>query len=189
MTERLDKRGAVRTSEGQDGDLVSRLTGFVCPGRQCMEVVAHAGELRLRVGPASPNDRYVPSADRLLKSVAAAAGAKAIGVILTGMGDDGVEGARFWDGVWWSISLMTTVGWSGQPPHTLVGHLIATVTMVTGFLLLAFTTAVVASLLVREDEEPLDQAELRADREILTEVRALRAELEELRSASRPSDR
>ena len=95
----------------------------------------------------------------------------------------------FWDGVWWSISLMTTVGWSGQVPHTLIGHLIATVTMITGFLLLAFTTAVVASLLVREDEGPLEQAELRADQEILTEVRALRAELEELRSASRPSDR
>ena len=94
FAERLDKRGAIRTTEGQDGDLVARLTGFVCPGRQCMELVAQAGEYRLRVGPASPNDRYVPSADRLLKSAASAAGAKCIGVILTGMGDDGVEGAK-----------------------------------------------------------------------------------------------
>ena len=97
FAERLDKRGAVRTTEGQDGDLVARLTGFVCPGRQCMEVVSHGNELRLRVGPASPNDRYVPSADRLLKSAAAAAAgvrAHCTAVILTGMGDDGVEGAK-----------------------------------------------------------------------------------------------
>ena len=94
FAERLDKRGPVRTSEAQDGDQVARLTGFVCPGRQCMELVNVGQELRLKVAPAGPNDRYVPSADRLLKSAAAAAGAKCIGVILTGMGDDGVEGAR-----------------------------------------------------------------------------------------------
>ena len=95
----------------------------------------------------------------------------------------------FWDGVWWSISLMTTVGWQGQTPHTLIGHLIATITMITGFLLLAFTTAAVASLLVREDEQPLEEAELRADEEILREVRALREELEGLKAASRTPPR
>ncbi|MGA8217784.1 MAG: potassium channel family protein [Solirubrobacterales bacterium] len=89
----------------------------------------------------------------------------------------------YWDGVWWSISLMTTVGWSGQAPHTLIGHLIATATMVTGFLLLAFTTAAVASLLVREDEQPLEEAELRADQEILQEVRALRTEVAALKAS------
>src|SRR5512133_4219953 len=94
----------------------------------------------------------------------------------------------YWDGVWWSISLMTTVGSAGQAPHTLAGHLIATVTMLTGFLLLAFTTAAVASLLVREDEQPLEEAELRADREILSELRALRIEVEALKAASRPPD-
>jgi two-component system chemotaxis response regulator CheB len=41
-----------------------------------------------------PDDRYVPSADRLMHSVAVNARSKAIGVILTGMGDDGVRGAR-----------------------------------------------------------------------------------------------
>ena len=95
FAERLDKRGPVRTSEAQDGDLIGPLTGFVCPGRKCMEVVfsGPSPELRLRVGPAGESDRYVPSADKLFKS-AAPAGSKCIGVILTGMGDDGVEGAK-----------------------------------------------------------------------------------------------
>lgn len=52
------------------------------------------GGLRLRVGAPSDQDRYVPSADRLLSSVARNAGSRAVGVILTGMGDDGVQGAR-----------------------------------------------------------------------------------------------
>jgi two-component system, chemotaxis family, protein-glutamate methylesterase/glutaminase len=96
FAERLDKRGSVRTVEASDGDLIGPLTGFVCPGRKCMELVTSipaGGELRLKVGPADAGDRYVPSADRLFKS-AAVVGAKCIGVILTGMGDDGVEGAK-----------------------------------------------------------------------------------------------
>jgi two-component system chemotaxis response regulator CheB len=94
FAERLDRRGAVRTGEAQDGDRLGRLTGFVCPGRQCMEVAQNGVEFRISVGAPKPDDRYVPSADRLLKSVAQAAGSRAVGVILTGMGDDGVEGAK-----------------------------------------------------------------------------------------------
>lgn len=94
FAERLDRKGSVRTTEASDGERLGKCTGFVCPGRQCMEVLQNGVELRIVVGPPKPDDRYVPSADRLLKSVASAAGPRAIGVILTGMGDDGVEGAR-----------------------------------------------------------------------------------------------
>jgi len=95
FAERIDRRGAVRVSEGQDGDVLLRGTGFVCPGRQCMELVpGGTSELRVKIGPAKAADRYVPSVDRLLSSVAATAGTRAVGVVLTGMGDDGLAGAR-----------------------------------------------------------------------------------------------
>ncbi len=94
FAERLDRRGAFRTSEAQDGDLVARATGFVCPGRQCMEVSSTGAEVKVAVAAPGAGDRYVPSADRLLKSAARAFGPKSVGVVLTGMGDDGTEGAR-----------------------------------------------------------------------------------------------
>jgi two-component system chemotaxis response regulator CheB len=95
FAERIARRGAVRMTEGQDGDVLVKCGGFVCPGRQCMELVPSVGiEFRVKVGPAKPTDRYVPSVDRLLTSAAKAAGSRAIGVVLTGMGDDGLAGAR-----------------------------------------------------------------------------------------------
>jgi two-component system, chemotaxis family, protein-glutamate methylesterase/glutaminase len=100
FAERLDKKGAIRTVEAQDGDIVSARRAYVCPGKMCMEVTGGFGagggyaELRLRIATPNSNDRYVPSADRLLRSVAQVAGSRSIGIILTGMGDDGCVGAR-----------------------------------------------------------------------------------------------
>jgi len=95
FAERLSRRGALRVSEAQDQDTVSEGVGFVCPGRHCMELeVSPRGTMKLKVMQPSERDRYVPSADRLLTSVALGLGRRAVGVILTGMGDDGVEGAR-----------------------------------------------------------------------------------------------
>lgn len=95
FAERLDRRGPVRVSEAQDNDLVGARTGFVCPGRRSMQLMqSPEGEFRLRVLTPHPDDRYVPSVDRLFSSVAKVAKERALGVILTGMGEDGVRGAK-----------------------------------------------------------------------------------------------
>jgi two-component system chemotaxis response regulator CheB len=96
FAERLDRKGAMRVTEAQDMDIVSASTGTICPGRQCMEIEAVPGtaEYRVRISAPGAADRYVPSANRLFRSAAIALGHKAIGVVLTGMGDDGVEGAK-----------------------------------------------------------------------------------------------
>src|SRR5260221_8578566 len=95
FAERLDRKSSLRVSEAIDGDLVVADSAFVCPGRQCMEVhMQPGGKLRVRLLPQAPEDRYAPSGNRLLSSVAGAARGRSIGVILTGMGADGTDGAR-----------------------------------------------------------------------------------------------
>jgi two-component system chemotaxis response regulator CheB len=93
FAERLAKRGPIRFSEAQDGDRLFAKTGLVCPGRQCMEIVTNEAAFFVKLSAPSSTDRYVPSGDRLLRT-AAVAGPRCIGIVLTGMGDDGVEGAR-----------------------------------------------------------------------------------------------
>lgn len=85
------------------------------------------------------------------------------------------------DGVWWSLSLVTTVGFVGRSPATEAGKAISAVLMVMGFLLMTMTTGAIASLFVREDEAPGDAREASFEQEALAELRALRAEVAELR--------
>ena len=94
FAERLDKRGAVETVEASDGDLVAQATGFVCPGRKCMELVRSGSEFELRVVPRGRRATATCPAPTGCSTAWPPSGPACIGVILTGMGDDGVEGAQ-----------------------------------------------------------------------------------------------
>lgn len=96
FAERLNRRGGLKVSEAEDQAIAAAQTGFVCPGQKCMELYYSqaAQKWRLRVKEPDPEDRYVPSADRLFRSAARAAKSQVTGIILTGMGDDGTEGAK-----------------------------------------------------------------------------------------------
>jgi voltage-gated potassium channel len=88
----------------------------------------------------------------------------------------------FWQGVWWALSLMTTVGFAGPQPATTAGHILSAVLMLAGFVLLTMTTAAVASLFVREDEQP-DQRVLRElEQRTLAELRRVAERLEAIES-------
>lgn len=88
----------------------------------------------------------------------------------------------FWQGLWWSLSLMTTVGFVGAEPTTTAGRILSAVLMLSGFALLAMTTAAVASLFVREDEEPEERAMRAFEERTLQELRALHDRLERIES-------
>jgi two-component system chemotaxis response regulator CheB len=94
FAERLDRRSNLRVTEAVDLDQVEAGLAFVCPGRQCMELENGPRGFRVRLRPPDAEDRYVPSADAALASAAKVAGSRTVGVILTGMGDDGARGAK-----------------------------------------------------------------------------------------------
>ncbi|MFO0546972.1 MAG: chemotaxis-specific protein-glutamate methyltransferase CheB [Polyangiaceae bacterium] len=94
FAERLDRTSPLTVLEATDGDPVIAGRVYVCPGGSCMELRKDANGLRVAVVPPSPADRYVPNANRLLTSIAHVMGPRATALVLTGMADDGLEGAR-----------------------------------------------------------------------------------------------
>jgi voltage-gated potassium channel len=86
-------------------------------------------------------------------------------------------------GLWWSLSLMTTVGFVGAPPSTTLGAILSVVLMVAGFFLLAMVSAALASLFVRDDERGFEDRETEATARVLERVERLRSELAEVRAA------
>ena len=92
FAKRLDSLARVEVKEAASGDAVVPGRVLIAPGNQHM-VLRRSGArhyAQLCNGPLV--SRHRPSIDVLFQSVAQTAGASAIGVILTGMGDDGAEG-------------------------------------------------------------------------------------------------
>jgi two-component system chemotaxis response regulator CheB len=91
---RLDGVCRVAVREAADGDRVERGLALIAPGDRHMIVRSEGAHWRVRIVDGPPVSRHRPSVDVLFRSVADAAGAAAVGVILTGMGRDGAEGLR-----------------------------------------------------------------------------------------------
>ncbi len=93
FAERLDRLTALRASEARGGEYPEPGTILLAPGGRHLEIESAAGRPVARVT-ANMGDRYTPSVDRLFESAAKAYGAELVGVVLTGMGDDGRRGAQ-----------------------------------------------------------------------------------------------
>lgn len=94
FADRLDKTGFAKVSEAKPYERLARGHAYVCPGGRCIEIVPSDRGPAIRVVAPDRGSHYVPSVDQLFSSAARVLADKAIGVVLTGMGDDGAKGAR-----------------------------------------------------------------------------------------------
>lgn len=93
--------------------------------------------------------------------------------------------ASTWDGVWWAITTMTTVGYGDLSPETTLGRMIAIVVMLVGIGLIAILTGAVAQrFLASQLHDVKDVAEEieATDAEVLVELREVRSRLDRLES-------
>ncbi len=91
---RMDSVATISVCEAQDGQQIIPGHAYIAPGDQHLMVVRDGARYVCRLNNGPPVNRHRPSVDVLFRSVAENVGMNAVGVILTGMGDDGARGMK-----------------------------------------------------------------------------------------------
>lgn len=89
---RMDSLSAMTVYEADDGMQIVPGHVYIAPGDRHLLVERSGARYYCRLNDGPPVNRHRPSVDVLFRSVAQCVGLNAIGVILTGMGDDGAQG-------------------------------------------------------------------------------------------------
>lgn len=92
FAQRLDRLCRCEVREARDGDRVRPGLVLIAPGGKHMQLRRSGAQYFVSVADGPPVNRHKPSVDVLFRSVARAAGRNAVGIIMTGMGDDGAQG-------------------------------------------------------------------------------------------------
>jgi two-component system chemotaxis response regulator CheB len=92
FSKRLNSLCEVEVKEAQHGDPVLRGHVLIAPGDKHMLLERQGARYQVAIKDGPPVSRHRPSVDVLFRSAARAAGRNAMGVIMTGMGDDGARG-------------------------------------------------------------------------------------------------
>ncbi len=94
FAERLNQSAAIRIKEAENEDRVIPGLALIAPGDRHTLLTRSGAQYRVQVKDGPLVSRHRPSVDVLFRSVAHAAGPNALGIIMTGMGDDGAAGMR-----------------------------------------------------------------------------------------------
>jgi two-component system chemotaxis response regulator CheB len=94
FAERLNSHSVLEVKEAAHGDVMRPGMVYICPGGQNMLLQRRAEQVVARVVQPPAGQIYTPSVDVLFRSAAQVYGDSLLGMVMTGMGNDGAEGAR-----------------------------------------------------------------------------------------------
>ncbi|HTY51224.1 MAG TPA: chemotaxis response regulator protein-glutamate methylesterase [Steroidobacteraceae bacterium] len=94
FAQRLDGLCALEVREARDQDRVVPGRALIAPGGRHMLLKRSDAGYYVEVRDGPPVNRHCPSVDVLFRSAARCAGTDALGIIMTGMGDDGARGLK-----------------------------------------------------------------------------------------------
>ncbi len=94
FADRLNRASVLTVKEAEDGELVLADHIYVAPGGQHMTVIGRPSRPRIRLTDDPPQSGHKPSVDVLFDSIARLFQKNSIGIIMTGMGRDGVAGCK-----------------------------------------------------------------------------------------------
>jgi two-component system chemotaxis response regulator CheB len=92
FAERLNKSSALEIREAASGDVVRAGQVLIAPGGRNLLFRRRGADVVAEVVEPPPDQRYVPSVDAMFESASDIFGARLLGVVLTGMGNDGARG-------------------------------------------------------------------------------------------------
>ena len=91
---RLNSICQIEVREAVNGDRVLPGRALIAPGGRHMLLKRSGAQYHVEILDGPPVSRHKPSVDVLFRSVAKCAGKNALGIIMTGMGDDGAKGMK-----------------------------------------------------------------------------------------------
>ena len=95
LAERLNGLSELEVKEAEDGEAVKNGVVYIAPGGFHMKVEKDiSSNISIRISREPSNTLHCPSVDVMIDSVVDVYGKQALGVIMTGMGKDGLEGIR-----------------------------------------------------------------------------------------------
>lgn len=94
LADRINSISKVTVREAEDGDVVAAGTVLIAPGGKQMTFKKNSGDTIVKISDEPGGTLYKPSADVMISSAVETFNAPLVGVIMTGMGKDGLEGLR-----------------------------------------------------------------------------------------------